>query len=458
MARYQHPNPLDLMFFAADAALRRMGLPGSHAHVHVELAGELDLPKFRSTVAALHRRYPVLAARQCLELATGRPRWRLDAPKPNLERVVRLHRVEPATEARLHEQLNTLFTLPVDATTQPPMQFHVFRGLARGDVLVLRWPHALLDGRGALMLLDELDRLWSVDAGTDVDAVRSAGDELRNDYPALLDDRSVLDRLKLIAPRKSVTRRRGKPVVRLASASAMRPAGPLRFIVRNLTAEQTRAVRAHAAALEPTARLSDFIRASALRAMGASLPEPPPPNAVYTMLSYLDGRRQRPGAVCWNLTAAVPLTVPATIVEDRARVATLLRAQMTAHLADRTALRHYATMWLMTRPPTAYVAALIRAGLGGGARGERPVLARLLPSLPLGILGPSERGLARLCGVPVHNYHAFRTVLPEHGFALDVNMTAERLNVSGVCLTAQVTVETLAALMDRFVANLLEAC
>jgi hypothetical protein len=79
LPRYQEPNPIDLYFFAADQAIRRIGLPGTNIHLCLELNGRVDVDGLRRSVDLLRRIYPAVGSRLEQSSITGRPRRRLDA-------------------------------------------------------------------------------------------------------------------------------------------------------------------------------------------------------------------------------------------------------------------------------------------------------------------------------------------------------------------------------------------
>lgn len=453
MARYQHPNPGDLLFFAADAAQRRVGLPGTTAHIHLHLRGQLDLALLQRAIAGLHRVYPVLAARCAISPRTGWPRWRLDATPPAPGQVVHVHAV---SDNQLHPCIETLLNEPIDFVRRVPLELHIFRGPPAGDMLVMRWTHTLMDGGGGLTILQELDRLYR--ETPDLSALQTRGDERRDDFRQMLAripwTRRINTLLTLLS-RRGVGRGAG---VQISPARSSQLGTHLRYVVRQLTPEKARLVRDNAARVCPTARPSDYVRASALRALHQMMPQPLPRAGRYTLMNYIDNRRHQPGAVCWNFTTALPIEVPVCLAHDRRRVAESIRAQMEAHRAADTATRDALNLWLITRPPTAYIAAIIRADFGTHGTPAARIGMRMPLSLPLGIMGPFAQPLPTFCGVEVANYYAFRAPVPQPGFAVDVHLTEDRLNVVGTCLESCVPLETLTALVDRFVDALLDPC
>jgi len=446
VARYQQPNPYDLLFFAADAAQRRLGLPGTTAHLHLELDGHVDLDGLRRAFDALRRRYPVLGARCEVSAWTGRPRWRLDgSPRPADVRVHTLANDECV------QATDRLLNRPIDGRRHDPVELHVLRCRTH-DIVALRWTHALMDGRGGLTVLEELHRLWH-DPVVEVES--SAGDEERDSYGRILSTVSRTQRWR--AALRLLTGRTARGPVGVPAAAQAGPVrrGPVRHILRVLTPADRQRVEANAARTCPDARLSDYLRATGVRALHESMPAAVSRAAVYTLLAYIDNRRHFPGAVCWNLTSALPLVAPVELAMDRARLARLLREQMENHHATGTAAQDALNLWLITRLPTAWLAALARGAFARDDALTGRLAMRAPLSLPLGILGPFAQPLPVFCGRPLRNYYAFRAPLPRPGFAIDVQLTADGLNVVGVCLEACLAVERLSALIDRFVTLLL---
>jgi hypothetical protein len=455
LAHYQYPNPLDLLFFAEEQATRRAGLPGVHVHIHLELRGQVDVAGLRRALLALYRVYPTAGARRELEIRTGRPRWRLDSPAPDMRRVVQLHAVTPPTAAQLQHDVEALFAAPLDIDGLPPVQFHVFRGLPRGDVVVMRWPHALTDGRGAYSLLEELARLY--DEAPDPAALTSAGDERRDDFGRMLADYPIWRRLQAVLELCRPAHPGCGPVLQLAPRPGVTSPGPMHFVLRHLTPEQTVQVGDRMRRVAGTSPSGDYLRGCALHALHELMPKPQPSHGLYTVMLLLDNRRRQGPAMCWNLTSALPLIVPAEAAGDPVEATRVIHRQTIAHVRARTGLQYYAALSLLMYPPTAYVAAVLRATMLSGRRHTSGLMLAGTPSLRLDFIGPFSRPLPRFCGAELHNHYGYSTLLPEPGFALHVNLTHDRLNIIGVCFESRVPVPTLTALMDRFVATLLDA-
>ncbi len=455
MRRYLEPNPADLTFFAADDAMRRMGLPGATAQGQLHLAGELDVPAFTHAVTALWRVFPVLAARRELNLFTGRPRWRLDGPRPDPRRVIRLHTLAEHTSAAVHAKCEDLLNTPLRAFDVAPLQFDIVRGDEHGDILLVRWPHALMDGRGYQRVLVELDRLFREQP--DPTTLTSAGQEDRDDFGDLLRSLPWPKRRALLRAGLQPDTPRRKPGRQLALTPLPARPGRLRYVLRVLEPAEMRQVAQNAAQVCPDARLSDYLRATGLRALDELVRPYRGAPRDYTFMSYIDGRRTHPDVICHNFTVALPIAVPVHLAPHRTAVAAYVRQQMDAHRRAETDLREALSAWLTTRLPTAYLAALVRAAFPPGARPRPQMGVRCPMSLPFGLLGDFTPSLTTLCGQTLRHFYYVRTVVPQPGFGLDLQVLANRLAIVTGGLESRVPVPTLQRLLDRFIALLLTA-
>jgi len=442
------------MFFASDEAARRMGWPALHVHIVLELGGRLDLPGFHQALRALYRVYPTAAASLERAPLTGWPRWRLHEQSPDPRRVVTLHRVDPPTEPELTRRIHDVCARALDVASRPPVRLHVFQGLARGDVLLMRWPHALMDARGGMALLDEINRLY--EEAPDPDTLRSAGDEQRDDFARIVAGVAPARRAGILCDWLARRKPAPRKVVGLARGPVPEVLGPPRFVLRRLTPEQTRRVSDNALRVCGFARFGDYVRGCALHALHRVAGRPVSSDAVYTTLNLVNARKGRDaGPVCWNLTSGLPLSVPARIADHPARIADAIRDQMLAHVAEQTRLRGMVVLSLLMRAPLAAVAAFVGACERGRSGAGRAALLPP-PSLPLGLLGPSPRVGRTYCGAELVNFYGFRTPRPTAGFAVDVNTTRDRMNIAGTCFESRVPLRTLETLLDAIVATLLE--
>jgi hypothetical protein len=451
------PNPLDLIFFAYDDAAERLGLPRGYTHVIWELDGQLDIQRVVEAVRALHTIYPVTAARLEFERFTGRPRWRLGGRASAAEHAVVLDSVDDDGAAARRKWFEALPYRPHDLAAGPPLVWHIRRGPSGRDVCALRYPHALMDARAGLWIHEELDRVYVERPA--LESLRTAGDETRADFGPLLDGLSAWKRV--LVAREALRRGQALPAEprRLVQAAMPSDLGRLRGAWRHLTPDETLAVRANADRHCGVGRFADFVRACGLRALHELLPAAPA-GATYALLNVFERRnRRQPLRQICNLSTSVPVVVAAEIADDIKRVADAIREQTGERLAAGVAVEHACALWLMTRAPTAWLGGAAARKLRPDEGARRPSRRFGLappPSLPLGVIGQTSRPMRSFCGVPVLNYHGFSPPVPDNGFAITVNMTDSRLNLSLVYHEHRVVPELATTLLDRCAALLLD--
>lgn len=451
MPAWQQPGPIDRLFFIAEEASRRLRLPGVTAYVHLHLAGGLNERRLERAITGLGRVYPVLNARPQMLLRDSLPRWRLPEPGDAPRLKLHLHDVAEG-RAALHAHFETLLNAPHDIWREPALAFHLFRQTGAGDVLVMRWTHALMDGGGAVALLAALERLYRDDPP--LESLRSAGDERRRDFAKLLADVPLGRRLAMLA---GLTRDvpGAAPGVQLTEAPYPDDWGPQRLLVRPVTPEEAAGATRAAQALGDGVRLSDWLRASAVAALHSIVGErrastdASEGNAPYTLMAYVDHRRTHPGAVCWNFNAALPLSVPVADAGRPADAARLLRWQMGAHLAADTGRRDGLSLLLVTRAPLWLIGRIAARAHRPGARPKvRGFRAPL--SIPFGIMRWPDP--AEFAGLPIAQAYAWRAAPLQPGYAIDVTLLADRPAVVGVCFERRVPYATLATLVERTIA------
>lgn len=444
---FHTPNPLDLLFFAFDRAGARLSLPGAFIHAHLEMAGQVDAEGMKRALAGIHRLYPATQARLECSALDGRPRWRLHCPPWDLNRLVRVHHVKPATEAEIHHQVDALINQRIDLVTLPPLQFHVLRGLASGDWVVVRWPHAFMDFRGGLIILDVMERLYQ--EGVDPLSLRSAGDELLDGLGRRLqaEERKTAPADEL---RPDIT---GRPIdLQLPPCPDFRNLGPLRTAVRRLDHRQCSIAQEISARSCAPARFGAYVRACAIQALHRALSESAGHGSVYSVPYILEGREPPyRSPVCHNVFSLDRLHVPVEMAPDRAAVARFLH-EGTAQMIQRSLVTgHLKRVLDITRLPPAILGAIVRHSLINppSARGRGDFGAP--PSLPMGFSQAFGRDGRRFCGAELRYVHAFRPPLPRAGIGLQVVAEQGRLAICGLCY------EVRWAMMNRILDDFVEA-
>jgi len=455
VARYQEPNPLDVFFFAADRAMRRIGLPGAHVQLCLELRGQIDVAGLKHALAAVCRAYPAAGSRLECSPITGRPRWRLDAGPPDLERVVHVHHLAPATHDECHHQMERLLASPIAVAELPPLRFHVLRGLPCGDRVVFRWPHAFMDGRGGVTLLEETQRLYH--EKPDPRMVNSLGDESRNDFNQLLASVGPVRSVRLLLTGMR-TRGPGQGrTVRFPDGPALRELGPVRYLLSRFSPEQTRQAKEASLRLCGVARFGDFVRACAVRSLHRVMPGPLPPRAAYCTLNLIDHRKRRHRSpVCRNLTNALPLHVPARLAPDRRATADAIREQTAQLLASGALLRRLATVRELARLPTGLLAGFMHRSMVCPSGDSLPAGMGSSPSLPLGFIGSFARDMPTFCGAELVNIYGLRPVPFQTGLSVDMNEARDRFNVAVMFYEKRVPLQVVTSFLDDFVEGLLD--
>ena len=422
--QYQTPNPLDLLFFAYDDAARRLGLPDGFIQINLELASRLDVPAVKQAVAALHRVYPATASRVVRSAVRGLPRWQLDVEPPDLDRVVRVCPLYPSTEEELRRQVDRLMRTRLDAANRPPLQFHLFTGLARGDELVIRWPHALMDARGGFLIAEEIDRLYGQQP--DLDALTSLGDEHRDDFT----------RLTRTCRRPTRVAEPYTPEVALPHPGDLSQLGPVQLLIRRLSADQLSQTRDACQQLCPSVRFGAFLRAVAIRALQQLVP--PRRRSYYSVGCLIEGREppyRTP--VCRNLFSAGRIRLPAELASNPVAAASMIHDQ-TTHLADRglnTATVSAAAR--LARLPPSILAALVRRSFIHGPWGQQRGDMSSPPSIPLGFLRAFSREMPTFCGTELSRAYFFRPPQPMDGLPILITVDRGQLTICGPCFESR---------------------
>lgn len=370
-------------------------------------------------------------------------------------------RIEVTAENRPH-RINELFNSRVDWEQNPPFLAYLISNTDGDDAALFRWPHFFADARGGVTLIEELARLY--DERIEPRAVESADDEIRQDVGMFgkAENARAAD-VPTEGPRYAwwirklwnVTARSEGPnrdaarrVVRLATgAPAIRES--MRLDVRRFTESQTEDVLAAAMRVCGFARLADFVRACAIRALHEQVGGPGP-DACYSTMHLIEGRKRRdPGPVCHNLFAAIPVLVPAAIAGDRRAVADHIQAVAVATAGSRRAYIRWRKLAWLARVPALILARLFAANLRGGG-GWLPLGLTTAPSMPLGFMGPLTKTRSEFCGAKLKNIFGVRPASFQAGFAINVNYAQGRMNIATSYFEPRVSREQIGRLIDRF--------
>ncbi len=152
-------NPLDCVTAVMDDALRHAGMPGANCAQVTVLGGRVDPERLRRAVEVLGARHVVTTARLHRPWWAWWPSWDLTSPSPI-----------PVVVEDADDPISFVLSLlhePTDLRVDPPVKIALLRRSSGGDVLVVRWPHVLTDGRGMRFLVRELGRCYAGEYAVD---------------------------------------------------------------------------------------------------------------------------------------------------------------------------------------------------------------------------------------------------------------------------------------------------
>ena len=363
--------------------------------------------------------------------------------------LVRVHNLTPPTESELARQIDQLVSQRIDLVTLPPLQFHVMRGLPAGDLVVIRWPHALMDARGCFVLLDAIDQMYREQ--TEPAGLVSVGDELLDGLSQLLRNTA--------RPQCPATRTEEEPPaagedLQLPICPDFRELGPLRSIVHRLDEDECRQIQDIAKRTCAPAQFGAFLRACGVRTLHRMLARHNSRGAGYSVPFVVEARwPPYLSPVCRNLFTAERLFVPAKMAIDRPAVARLLHEGTTRLAAAGPNTRKLKRSLAVTSLPTALLAHLVRHSLIYPPQPWQQDAVSNPPSLPMAfmqVFGDKKRSF---CGAEVRYVHSFRPPLPRQGIGIQVMGGQGRLAVCG--LSYEVRWNMMNRFLDHFIEELL---
>jgi hypothetical protein len=145
----------DLLMLRIHDFLQSIGHAGLICQTQVWCAGRVDESRLQAALSALCHRYPVMQSRVVRSYRTLKASW-IFTGGPGLP--LHVHHLPEPSEAAVLGFAERLLGTPPDLDQEPPLAFHLLRRPGAGDVLVLMFGHALMDGRGPEVLLSELER------------------------------------------------------------------------------------------------------------------------------------------------------------------------------------------------------------------------------------------------------------------------------------------------------------
>ena len=444
-------NAADRLMLVGHESLRDLGHGGFQCQTHVWLRRRVDVDALRDALGRLNRRHPVVTAR--LDDA-GRKEtafWRY-RPEADVElEETTLDQSDPAAVWRHPERL---FMTPMDLDRHDPVSFHLLHLPDGRDVFVIRFCHALMDGKAPEFVLKEIDdcfapqeEAWAEAPGGGVashEALQSGedGDEIS----AHLDR---FDRKRRIRAALRVVRSHVRLPVRSLTLDPPGPAGwlyePYRIAVRSLDGPQTRIILERAKRLCGFANLSPLVLASVFRAVSRLTPRKQTGRTWFQTDVPLNLRLPgRAEPIFRNFMSFIQMSARGAELHDRDALARAMNARMRDQLRRGIDLGNLQMMALMSR----HLWLLRRHVL---ERAKRHPF-----TLGFGYQGPVVKGLESFCGRPVDWIYTLNSALSPPGITLQVNQFRGRLNLALTYISSGVP-ETLAnEFLDTIMSDLLD--
>jgi hypothetical protein len=422
-------NAADLHVLRTHDYLQSLGHTGLVCQTHVWCAGRVDEVRLQAALAALCRRFPVMQSR----LVRGRRNTRADwvfTGGPGLP--LHLHELPDPSEAAVLGFAEGLLATPPDFSREPPLSFHLLRRPAAGDVLVLPYSHALMDGRSPELLLAELERPTAdADAGPE-----DEGDPLADHLARF----SLWRRFRSVVQTLRQSRRhRGEPMTIVLPDLPRWVLGPPRIILRSLAREDSERLSARLRKLCGYEAMATAILASSFRATAACASRRFGPDArcrTFIPLNLRQSGELRP--IFHNLLSRVTVSAAPAELADRDGLTKALNAQV------RDALRRGEDLgWLQMMRWSRHR----RKGTSKPESGRR--------SFAFSFHGRAVAGFDSLCGTAIERLFTLVATIYPPGVHLQANQVGGRLHLLLYFIAGAVPEPLANAFLDAVAADLL---
>jgi hypothetical protein len=337
-------NAVDRAMRAVDCSLRWMNYPGFETQLLVWLSERLDVAHLRETLNRLALVEPAIVSRledhpQCV------PHWHFEGQRAALFEAT----LGTDTKEAVLDYAAQHLAVPADPATNHPIRFHLIHRPHAPDVLLIQYNHTLVDHRGSIGLVQEMDWLGQGKRELPVQATRAADDPTR--------------RYLLSFPRQQrrTAAKRALDVwwraIKGGAATLGRPgrySAPrqgLRVLVDRLDAEQTAALRARTIDACGFPAISMEILGAAFRSLD-QLAGDHSDNRSWVAGIGTDLGLRRPGeTVLHNLMSMVPIGVERSRLGCRDGLLRQLNEQMRSHLENQIDLGILQLMTIFARRP-----------------------------------------------------------------------------------------------------------
>ena len=386
-------------------ALRSVGHGGFQCQTHAWLDGRVDVAGLSAALNHLARLHPVVTSR--LDNSQDVAAWRSfdDAP-PVLHECA----LPVATASEVWRFGASLCEKPLDHERDPPISFHLLHLHDGRDVFIIRYGHALMDGKSPELVLSRIHECF--EQGDATPPTPPAPPERDNDeMTAYLHSFSRKTRigaaLRIV---RSHIRWPVKSITLVPPDTGNICTGPLALLARSLDPDQTSRLDQRVRAVCGFSNLTPAVLASTFRAVSRLSRHPQPAGVRFQTDVPLNLRK--PGTshpIFRNFMSFIQLGARFDQLGDRDDLTRLLNADMRNQLRRKMDLGNLQMMKLMSghaRTLGAHVKKRMK---------DHPL------TLPFGFLGNTALGLERFCNRSVTAVHTFNTAISPPGVTLQVN-------------------------------------
>lgn len=436
-------NPPDRLMQVAHQAGRDLGAPGFICQCHAWLENAVDTQRLRAALHRLAEHHPVVTSRLARDDASGGVAWMF---RPGERLALHETALDSSDESAVSQNAESLFLKPCDLAAVDPISFHLLHLPDGRDVFIVRWCHALMDGKAPELVLKEIDRLSTQAAQGDLLVKESHMSDESNastaTHPATPDDPDDI----LAYLHRSSRWRRARCALRVMGSHIRWPvrsvtltppdatdwlASPTRIALRTFTDEQTAALTERVKRLCGFANLSPAVLASVFRVTSRMSPHRQDRRTGFQTDVPLNLRP--PGAagpIFRNFMSFVSMRASYSDLGNRDQLTRMLNTQMRDQIRRGIDLGNLQMMATLVR----WVAAM-RKHLIERAR-HHPM------TLGYGFLGPVVPGLTSLCGTPIERLYTLNAAMSPPGVTLQVNLCRGRLNLALTYIPVTVPEET----------------
>ena len=339
-------NPIDRAMRCMDRAIRELGYPGTDAQMFVWFDRRVAATSLRTALARLSRQHPVIASRLAEPDGDEGPAWWQFRPGA----VCALPEVALASDdpSAVLDHAARLFSTPQDLAQADPLRFYLLHRPGGADVLLLQYSHVLMDNKGSIPLLRQIDALAK--AESDPVGQTEPGSPILRYLRRFDHGRRRAASLRAIQLHAQALRGRTVTLQRDGTVGTGSPS--LQIATRSLTPSQWRALRTRIVALCGYPSMSMAFLCSAFRAIERLAPPENDRSGQLIAGIGLGLNLRAPRTLSFqNLMSVVPIGVHRDDLGDRDRLLRMLNDQMRQRLAEDIDLGYLRLSSVFSRRP-----------------------------------------------------------------------------------------------------------